>query len=100
MEVTTKFYKLKGKEFAFRNNPRTLIEFERMTGKTVTEIAGIEDQLSFVYAGTVSGMKYENRTLDVDFEQFIDLIDSDMDQVLGLFSNGKDKEEEEDPAKK
>jgi hypothetical protein len=96
MEVTTKEYKIEDRELLFRANTRAMIEFERLSGKPLSLSSTMEDHVMFLYAGTVAGMKKAGREFTLDLEEYIDLIDDNLDCMDGLI----DMVEDEEPSEK
>lgn len=96
MEIKSRPYKIKDLELVFRPNMRAMIEFERMTNKSISDSATTEDHIAFLYCGTVAGMKKEGREFSQSFDDYIDMIDGDFD----LLSELVEVAEEEDSEKK
>lgn len=96
MEITTKEYKINDQEFMFRPNMRAMIEFERLACKPVPTMMSTEDHITFLYAGTVAGMRKAGKEFTLTLDDYIDLIDGDFD----LLSDLMDAVDEEDSEKK
>lgn len=96
METKSKKYKIKNEEFIFRPNMRAMIEFERTALKPVTLSSTTEDQVTFIWAGTVAGMKKAGKEFDKTLEDFIDMIDGDYELLADLM----EEVQEEEPEKK
>ena len=96
MEIKSRPYKINEQEFLFRPNMRAMIDFERATGKSVTESESTEDHITFLFCGTVAGMKKAGREFTLSLDDYIDLIDGD----FSLLSDLIDVIEEDDSEKK
>lgn len=93
MEVKTEYYKLlAGKEkkdsidLCFRWNARAGILYEKIAGhKPDADVDTLEDSIMLSYAGTVSGMQYEGQPFDLSYDEYIDLIDDQIEVINELF---------------
>ena len=94
MEVKSKKIKIDDQEFYFRLNFRAIIEFEELSKKPISML--IEDSMkdnSFVlYCGIKSGMKYEKKEFDLSYDEFVDLVDDNIqDLMTNLSEDNNDK---------
>jgi hypothetical protein len=96
MEIKSRPYKINEKELLFRPNMRAMIDFERATGKSVDESVSTEDHVTFLFCGTVAGMKKAGRDFSLTLDDYIDLIDGD----FSLLSDLMEVVEEDDSEKK
>lgn len=97
MEVETKKYKIKGETYFYRANNRAMIEFEKLVGKRyglITDSA--MDLTALLYCGTKAGMKYEKEKFEIEFEDFIDMVDMNLNDI---FIQIQEKEVKEDKKK-
>ena len=92
MEVESKKIKLRDQEIYFRMNFRSLIEFEKIAGKPVSQAknGSMIDNSILLYACAKSGMSYEKKPFDYDLDEFIDLIDDNVDMIMQIMN--KDEE--------
>lgn len=96
MEVESKKIKLSGKEYLFRANFRCLLEFEKISGKSVNEIESLNDSTMFVYCGIKAGMIHAKKPYKLTYDEFVDTLDNfDVLEVLGTAAT-----ESETPKKK
>jgi len=97
MEVKSKELKLGDQEFIFRLNFRAMIEFEKMSGKSISNMdyESMIDNSMLLYCGIVAGMSFEKKSLKIKYEEFVDLIDSNINALMTLLID--DDKKAEDP---
>jgi hypothetical protein len=89
MEVITREYEIDGAKFFFRNNMRALIDVERMIAEKGGKLGDLEESMIMLYCGTKSGMASEKKKFDIEFEDFVDIVDTHFDVLKQIFK-GKD----------
>ena len=97
MEVEVKKFTIKDREYFFRLNFRAMIEYEKLSGKPISELnfTSMIDNSMLLYAGTKAGMLVEKLEFNNTIDEFIDLIDTEINTLSELLL-GDDKIEEED----
>ena len=71
--MKTKIVKLlDGQEFILKNSMRTILIYEELTGKDISEIKTTKDYLYFLYA-TLCGCNRES--FKYSWDEFIDMVD-------------------------
>lgn len=71
---------IKGKDYPVKMSVRAMIEYETITGKSISAIESLKDITTVFYCAVKAG------GTDISYEQFMDLIDDDMD-AIGSFSD-------------
>jgi len=71
-------------EYQIKQSFRALMYFEEMQGKQYTESQKISDQLAMMYCILKAANK---ETFKYSFDEFIDLIDDNQDQVEKFFNS-------------
>ena len=96
MEVKSKELKLGEYDFVFRLNFRAMIEFEKMSKKTVSDIKynSMIDNSMLLYCGIKAGMLFEKKPFKIKYEDFVDLIDLDINTLMGVLIDESDENEE------
>lgn len=85
MEVKSKEYKLGESTFYFRPCAAAFIEFEKISGKSITECKeSITDTMALVYAGTKAGMEWEGEKFEMSLDEFIKKVDVNLDVIKAL----------------
>lgn len=91
--LTEKKIKIGDKEYSLKKSNRAMIEFEKLSGKSITQLSSIEDGFYFFYCCFKAGGN------NYTFEEFMNLID-DYGGILNEFSTvmGGGDEEKKNPA--
>ena len=99
MEVKTKELIIKDEKFYFRPNFRAMIEFEKLAKKPIAQLddESMIDNSMMLYCGVISGMKKEKKKFELSYDDFIDLVDDNLESIMNLVSedlpeeNGKNQ---------
>lgn len=92
MEPESKEYKIEDQTFYFRPCAMAFIEFEKISGKSITECKeSITDTMLLVYAGTKAGMEREGKKFEMSLDEFIRMVDVNMDVIKALAGGGAKK---------
>lgn len=85
MESISKEYKIENQKFYFRPCAMAFIEFEKLSGKSITECEeSLTDTMLLVYAGTKAGMEHEGEKFEMSLDEFIRVVDVNMDVIKAL----------------
>lgn len=79
--------KLFEKEFEIKLNLRSMLKFNEITGKDITEISGLAEMFSLFYAVCLVGSK-----LEFTFDEFCDELDDNpeaLNKLNSLFKQGE-----------
>jgi len=74
------FISIKGKDYPVKMSIRAMIEYETITGKSISSVESLKDITVVFYCTVKAG------GTDITYDQFMDLIDDDMD-AIGSFSD-------------
>jgi hypothetical protein len=74
-----KTIKIGGKEYTARMTMRTMINFEKLSGHSIDSVSSLEDGIMLFYSAI------KKSAGDLTYDQFLDLIDEDM-EVLNSFT--------------
>ena len=66
--------KIGDREFTAKMGMRTMINFEKLSGHSIDSIETLEDAIMLFYASV-------KRSTELTYDEFLDLIDDDMDAV-------------------
>jgi hypothetical protein len=84
--IETKKVKVGDRVFPVRITARSMINYEELTGKSISTIDGTKDILQFFYVTAKAGAKSEGTEFKYTFEQFLDLIDDYYTEAITNFS--------------
>lgn len=86
---------ISGKELNIKLSFRSLMTYERLSGKNYTQIQSLEDTLIYMYSCIIS-----SNEIELTFDQFIEQLDESPEAMTEFLSNLMDKEEGEQTEKK
>jgi len=86
VEVESKTVVISGEEYSFRANFRCLLEYEKLSEKSVNDIQTLNDSAIFLFCGVKAGMLFDKKEFKLTFDEFIDQLD-DID-VLDVLNDG------------
>ena len=75
-----------GKAYSIKLTARAMIEYEKLSGRSVAEYEGTENLLQFFYVTTKAGAKHEKEVFKYTSEEFLDLIDDYYVEAVSKFS--------------
>lgn len=87
--------KLGDKELSIKLSFRSLMTYERLSGKNYCNIITLEDILIYMYSCIIS-----SNEIELTFDQFIEQLDESPEAMTEFLSNLMDKEEGEQAEKK
>lgn len=68
---------LQGKELDIKLSFRSLMTYEKLSGKNYTQISDLQDTLIYLYSCIISS----NKGLEMDWERFLDAIDEEPESL-------------------
>ena len=68
-------------EFPIKITNRSMIDYEKLSGAPIGSFDSTEKLLQFFYCTAKPGAKSFGKVFDYTFDQFLDLIDDDMDSL-------------------
>lgn len=77
---------------------RAMIDFEKMTGKSIQEATGTEDIVMLFYCTAKAGAKDMKTSFPYTFDQFLDEVDNFPESIISFYeaiNSTKDGEPEE-----
>lgn len=87
--------KLGDKELSIKLSFRSLMTYERLSGKNYTQIQSLEDTLIYMYSCIIS-----SNEIELTFDQFIEQLDESPEAMEEFLSQLMDKQEEGEQAEK
>jgi hypothetical protein len=72
--------------FPIRITNRAMIDFEALSGGTISKMDGTEKLVKFFYCTAKAGAKSENISFTYSYEEFLDVIDDYFSETITNFS--------------
>ena len=96
MEVETKEFKIQDETYYFRPNFRAMIEFEKIAKKSTSQLddSSMIDSSQLLYCGVISGMRKKQKEFKLSYDEFIDLIDDNFDELAKVLFGGSEEKKE------
>jgi hypothetical protein len=78
--------RIEGNDFSIRISVRAMIEYENLTGESISDIKGgqTEKLMKFFYVIAKAGARFEKKEFNYSYEEFLDIID---DHYLDFITN-------------
>jgi len=87
MKLTeVKTVKVGEKEFKVKITLRSMIDYEAMSGKSITDIEGTDNLIKFFYCTAKAGAKSVGESITYSYDEFLDSIDNFYNEALTNFS--------------
>lgn len=84
-----------GKDYFVRFTTRAMIEYEELSGKSISDVGDVQSQMMFFYCTAKAGAKAEGKDFKHSYDEFLDAIDDHyLDAarvIIDLLSPGEEK---------
>jgi hypothetical protein len=84
--LEAKRVKVGEKEFLVKITLRSMIDYETLSGKSITDIEGTENLIKFFYCTAKAGAKSTGEAFAYSYDEFLDSIDNFYNEALTNFS--------------
>lgn len=83
--LDTKFIKVGNEKYPIRLTYRAMIEYEKLSGKSVSTVTTTEQVTELIYCAVKAGAKAEGKEFNKTYEEFLDVIDNYPDSMVSFY---------------